>query len=130
MVANRGHSGVPPERPIPDLPIERPNFSLLFGPGVSGTSGSSTPMASSQAAAEKGAQNSQSTQIQQGTQPAPIGPEGVLHPRGEKTGVRTQIGGEDVDVTDKLTMTWVSGLWLRCAFVRIVRWVRRDIRLR
>jgi N-acyl-phosphatidylethanolamine-hydrolysing phospholipase D len=24
-------SGVPPERPIPDLPSERPNFPLLFG---------------------------------------------------------------------------------------------------
>ncbi|GFZ47199.1 hypothetical protein JCM24511_04942 [Saitozyma sp. JCM 24511] len=93
------NGGVPPERPIPDLPIERPNFSLLFGPGVPGASGTSTPTTSSQAAAEKGIQS---------RQPAPHGPEGVLHPKGETAAVRTQVGGEDVDVTDKLTMTWVN----------------------
>ncbi|RSH95091.1 hypothetical protein EHS25_000177 [Saitozyma podzolica] len=74
------YGGVPPERPIPDLPIERPNFSLLFGPGVSGASGTSTPISASQAAAEKG----------------------------DNAVVRTQVGGEDVDVTDKLTMTWLG----------------------
>ncbi|EIW65767.1 hypothetical protein TREMEDRAFT_46031 [Tremella mesenterica DSM 1558] len=54
------NGGVPLERPINDLPIEKPNFELLFGPSASKQSG------------------------------------------------RTREGGEDVDVTDKLTLTWLG----------------------
>jgi len=59
-------SGVPADRPIPDLPSERPDFDLLFG----NSSGRSTPASR----AEKG---------------------------------QLSARGEDVEVTDKLTMTWV-----------------------
>ena len=69
--------GVPDERPIADLPIERPNFKLLFGhdpnPGY---------VPQSMGDAEK------------------VG-EGLARKR-------TLRGGEDIDITDKLTMTWVS----------------------
>lgn len=69
--------GVPDERPIADLPIERPNFTLLYG--------SDDPNA---------------------TLPMTMDP-----PEKAETGIsrkRTTRGGEDIDITDKLTMTWVS----------------------
>ncbi|KAK4689377.1 N-acyl-phosphatidylethanolamine-hydrolyzing phospholipase D, partial [Tremellales sp. Uapishka_1] len=61
--------GVPPERPIPDLPSERPDFSLLYGKSKSSDS-YKTPTS------------------------GPVR--------------RTTIGGEDVEVTDKLTLTWMG----------------------
>lgn len=68
---------MPDERPIADLPIERPDFKLIYGndptPGYVPTS---------MAEAEK------------------VG-EGISRKR-------THRGGEDIDITDKLTMTWVS----------------------
>lgn len=57
-------SDLPKETPIPDLPVEEPDFTTLFGKNAP---------------------------------PAPT----------NGAGVRTTIGGADVDVTDKLTMTWV-----------------------
>jgi N-acyl-phosphatidylethanolamine-hydrolysing phospholipase D len=81
-------SGVPEERPIPDLPIQRPDFRLLFGSDP-GPSSSSTIDA-----AEKG-----SIISAKGKEKAT---------EGESVVRRTQVGGADVDVTDKLTMTWVS----------------------
>jgi hypothetical protein len=86
--------GVPSERPIPDLPIERPNFSLLFR---SSSAGAITPASTAQELAEKG---------QAGEVKIMAGPATVLHPPGPGRR-RTEIGGEDVDVTDKLTLTWV-----------------------
>ncbi|WWD09313.1 hypothetical protein V865_007436 [Kwoniella europaea PYCC6329] len=62
------NGGVPPERPIPDLPLERPDFSLLYP--------------SSSSSAEK--QSSSSTNRNPGS------------------------GGSNVDVTDKLTLTWLG----------------------
>jgi hypothetical protein len=73
--------GVPDERPISDLPIERPDFKLLYG--VDETPGK---LAHTMEEAE------------------------VAAPRSITK--RTTRGGEDIDVTDKLTMTWVSAL--RC----------------
>lgn len=71
--------GVPDERPIADLPIQRPDFKLLFGsdpnPGYVPTS---------MGDAEKGG-------------------EGL-------TRKRTNRGGEDIEITDKLTMTWVCDI--------------------
>ncbi|KAL7419414.1 hypothetical protein Q5752_006252 [Cryptotrichosporon argae] len=64
MFSNRG---VPNERPIPDLPIERPNFDLLF-PGAR--------------------------------------PRDPLN--GAAAAPRETTGGEDVPLTDKLTMTWLG----------------------
>ncbi|WVR05796.1 hypothetical protein IAU60_002821 [Kwoniella sp. DSM 27419] len=63
------NGGVPPERPIPDLPIERPNFDLLFPP------------------------SSDKAKI-----PASAG----------ETARVPYSGGADVDVTDKLTLTWLG----------------------
>jgi len=63
------NGGVPTERPIPDLPMERPDFQLLFG----SSSSTSTP----QSKAEDG-QNVSS------------------------------VDPEDIDVTDRLTMTWLG----------------------
>lgn len=74
------NGGVPPERPIPDLPIERPDFSLLFpssGPQTAESSGLSTPLSS----AEKGKARETPSQA------------------------RRQ---DDVEVTDKLTLTWLG----------------------
>lgn len=59
------NSDLPKETPIPDLPVEEPDFTTLFGKNAP---------------------------------PAPT----------NGAGVRTTIGGSDVEVTDKLTMTWVS----------------------
>lgn len=73
--------GVPDERPIPDLPIERPNFRLLFGED----SGPSSPIGYAEQGSLKGKEKAV---------------DGVQR--------RTEVGGEDVEVTDKLTMTWVS----------------------
>jgi hypothetical protein len=83
---------VPDERPIPDLPIERPNFQLLFGtdPG---------PSSSTYDAAEKGDISASVNSSLKGKEKAS---DNVVR--------RTQVGGGDVDVTDKLTMTWVSDL--------------------
>lgn len=57
-------SDLPKETPIPDLPVEEPDFATLFGKNAP---------------------------------PAPT----------NGAGVRTTLGGADIDVTDKLTMTWV-----------------------
>ncbi|WWD17956.1 hypothetical protein CI109_102401 [Kwoniella shandongensis] len=65
------NGGVPPDRPIPDLPLERPDFQLLF------PSSSSAPSSSEKTPSE--------------VIPRPAG-----------------TGGENVEVTDKLTMTWLG----------------------
>ena len=81
-------SGVPDERPIKDLPIERPNFALLYGP-------------------ERAAEMSKTIE--------------PMHEGGSSIArKRTTRGGEDIDVTDKLTMTWVSRHSLRFAFTDLV----------
>ena len=68
--------GVPDERPIKDLPIERPDFALLYGP-------------------ERAAEMSKTIE--------------PMHEGGSSIArKRTTRGGEDIEVTDKLTMTWVS----------------------
>lgn len=81
--------GVPDERPIPDLPIQRPDFKLLFG--------TDSPARASVTfeAAEKGEGSLSGKGKEKDTSS-----EGIIR--------RTQVGGEDVDVTEKLTMTWVS----------------------
>jgi len=76
--------GVPAERPIPDLPIERPNFALLFGPS-SNAAASLTSAMKSKLGGKTSAQP-----------PEPI------HPTSPSE------RGADVQVTDKMTMTWVS----------------------
>jgi len=76
--------GVPDERPIKDLPIERPDFALLYGP-------------------ERAAEMSKTIE--------------PMHEGGSSIArKRTTRGGEDIDVTDKLTMTWVSRHSLLSAF--------------
>jgi hypothetical protein len=76
--------GVPDERPIKDLPIERPDFALLYGP-------------------ERAAEMSKTIE--------------PMHEGGSSIArKRTTRGGEDIDVTDKLTMTWVSSYFLQLAF--------------
>jgi hypothetical protein len=76
--------GVPDERPIKDLPIERPNFALLYGP-------------------DRAAEMSKTIE--------------PMHEGGSsKARKRTTRGGEDIDVTDKLTMTWVSSYSLHLVF--------------
>lgn len=77
------YRGVPAERPIPDLPIERPDFSLLFGPSSSAASSLTSAIKSRLG----------------GTPPASSEPV-------EKPLVVGR--GEDVRVTDKMTLTWVS----------------------
>ncbi|KAK8865860.1 hypothetical protein IAR55_001008 [Kwoniella newhampshirensis] len=65
--------GVPPDRPIPDLPIERPDFQLLF-PSADPSPSSTSP----------------------DKPPADV----TRRPAGT--------GGANVEVTDKLTMTWLG----------------------
>lgn len=72
--------GVPDERPIPDLPIERPDFKLLFGSDT----GPATPAVYPSNGDE--AEKASAGNVKR----------------------RTDSGGEDIDITDKLTMTWVS----------------------
>lgn len=74
--------GVPDERPIPDLPIERPDFQLLYG--------------------KQGGEEAKQAAI-------PSADGAMIGQR------RTMEGGADVDVTDKLTMTWVSTLFIGSA---------------
>jgi hypothetical protein len=76
--------GVPDERPIKDLPIERPDFALLYGP-------------------ERAAEMSKTIE--------------PMHEGGSSIArKRTTRGGEDIEVTDKLTMTWVGSYFLQLAF--------------
>lgn len=65
--------GVPPERPIPDLPMEEPNFDLLFGPPKS-----ANPLQAKNTA-------------------------GPLKGSYDKVDL-----SDEVQVTDKMTITWVS----------------------
>ena len=81
--------GVPAERPIPDLPSERPDFKLLYG---------SDPSAKLSYAASPSNVKSTQDQVQNAEKGlaysrAPVGYAG-----------RTN----DADVTDKMTLTWVS----------------------
>ncbi|WVQ85457.1 hypothetical protein IAT38_007622 [Cryptococcus sp. DSM 104549] len=59
------NGGVPPDRPIPDLPVERPNFDLIYP-------------------SDKASSSSAPTSREPGS------------------------GGADVEVTDKLTCTWLG----------------------
>lgn len=72
--------GVPDERPIKDLPIERPNFALLYGPD-------------------------RAAEMSKTIEPMHVGGSSIARKR-------TTRGGEDIEVTDKLTMTWVSQISL------------------
>jgi hypothetical protein len=111
--------GVPAERPIPDLPIERPDFHLLFG-SPSSTSGPVDPLRSD---SFPPSQSFASTSPKVHASPlAPLVADGgdrmgdswvdvKQESAGSATPARpsTTLPGDssEVEVTDKLTITWV-----------------------
>jgi hypothetical protein len=121
---------LPPERPIPDLPIQRPDFKLLFGdnanvitptvPLAETLKGFVPPQEHSCCDAhEHGAKvkvnghaNGHANGSVNGTANGHANgtaTRSTIAPLHEPATVqRTLRGGNDIDITDKLTMTWVS----------------------
>lgn len=91
-------SDLPDERPIPDLPIERPDFALLFGKNADVGSPTAKEIIGLANGSANGHANGQANGIING------------HANGHARRIeqRTQRGGADIDITDKFTMTWVG----------------------
>lgn len=112
---------LPETRPIPDLPIERPNFALLFkDPGARVPMG---PTSRQHTRDNVSALNTTATgtlKTARENHTLPHADDGfdsgeavksayATGHEGTSTGLqRTLRGGADVDVTDKLTMTWLG----------------------
>ncbi|BEI85106.1 hypothetical protein CcaverHIS002_0505070 [Cutaneotrichosporon cavernicola] len=105
---------LPEERPIPDLPVETPNFALLYGKEASVHMPVSTD--------DKGTENGhpQVNGYANGHVQANVHANGHAngHTNGHANGEavppaqamrhRTHRGGADIDITDKFTITWMG----------------------
>ncbi|KAK1922686.1 beta-lactamase superfamily domain-containing protein [Papiliotrema laurentii] len=90
--------GVPAERPIPDLPIDRPDFDLLYGESSNATTESNSAHSHSL----PGSKEILSNTLVNGV------PNGTLHGIGSTAPHSALTRGGDVTVTDKMTLTWLG----------------------